>query len=158
MHMDQGSYSHQHSESLGKLNGSSQRAVHDRPCIGDRLTIRDAKSGIRFLVDTGADISVLPKTWAHRKCTPSTFQLFAANGFTIHTYGEKKLHLNFGLRRNFSWIFIIADIAQPIIGIDFLKNFGLIVDIRRKRLIDEITGLQHACQLSHRLSYQREYL
>ena len=67
--------------------------------------------------------------------------LFAADGTPISAYGTKLLNLNIGLRRIFSWEFIIADVSTPIIGSDFLKNTGLLVDIQRQRLIDPSTSL-----------------
>lgn len=69
-------------------------------------------------------------------------QLYAANGSTKNTYGEKLKTLNLGLRRNFKWIFNIADVAKPIIGADFLRNFGLTVDLQRRKLRDQTTNLE----------------
>lgn len=66
-------------------------------------------------------------------------RLFAANGTAISVYGKKKLYLNLGLLRDFAWIFLVADVGQPIIGADFLKYFGLLVDLRKRRLLDEMT-------------------
>jgi hypothetical protein len=40
------------------------------------------------------------------------YDLSAANGTTIHTYGWLPLSLNFGLRRDFTWCFIMADITR----------------------------------------------
>lgn len=46
-----------------------------------------------------------------------------------------------GLRRAYQWVFIIADVASPIIGADFLGNFALLVDVKHRRLIDSETSL-----------------
>jgi hypothetical protein len=35
----------------------------------------------------------------------------------------------------------IADVTQPLVGADFLSHFVLLVDCKRKRLLDEITSL-----------------
>lgn len=40
------------------------------------------------------------------------------------------------------WEFLIADVTKPIIGADFLYEFDLIVDVRRKKLIDRKTKLE----------------
>lgn len=61
-------------------------------------------------------------------------KLFAANGTEIKTFGEKYLTLNIGLRRQFSWKFIIADIKTPLIGADFLSHYDLLVDPKRNKL------------------------
>lgn len=95
---------------------------------------------MKFLVDTGADISVLPPS-LDSKIKPSSSCLFAANGTKINTYGEKRISLNFGLRRQLQWTFTVADVSCPIIGADFLRNFGLLVDMRRGKLIDSETQL-----------------
>jgi len=106
-----------------------------------RLLVNDKKSGMSLLVDTGSDVSVLPKSWSRRRKNTSKQQLFAANGSVIHTYGTRILELNLGLRRQFTWQFIIADVSQPILGADFLYRYDLMVDLRNRRLVDGITNL-----------------
>ncbi|UYV83524.1 hypothetical protein LAZ67_23001313 [Cordylochernes scorpioides] len=71
----------------------------------------------------------------------SDYKLYAANGAEIVTYGTKVRNLDIGLRRQFQWPFVIANTNRAIIGADFLNNFGLIFDIKNKRLIDGITNL-----------------
>ena len=105
--------------------------------------VKDRDSGALFLVDTGAQVSVTPPTAAdRRKGTTEGTVLQAANGSTIKTYGYRSLTLNLGLRRQFKWIFIIADVKQNILGADFLYNFNILVDIRNKQLIDNLTSLK----------------
>ena len=72
-------------------------------------------------------------------------ELYAANGSKIRTYGKKLLKLDFGLRRNFTWPFVIADVKQSIIGLDFLSNFDLLVDTKRNRIVDAKTSLFIRC-------------
>ncbi|GIX96543.1 retrovirus-related Pol polyprotein from transposon 297 [Caerostris darwini] len=67
-------------------------------------------------------------------------QLFAAYGTAIPTYGKRLLKLDLGLGREFNWPFIIAIVSQPIIGADFLRHFGLLVD--PLILIDPLTKLK----------------
>ena len=57
----------------------------------------------------------------------SNYKMYAANGSTISTYGIRTFELGLGLRRAFTWKFVIADVAKPIIGADFLNHFGLLV-------------------------------
>lgn len=53
----------------------------------------------------------------------------------------KSLSLNIGLRRTVRWVFIFADIKQPIIEADFLRRFILLVDITHKKFLDATTFL-----------------
>ncbi|KYB25159.1 hypothetical protein TcasGA2_TC034897 [Tribolium castaneum] len=126
----------------GKLEGPS--AV-EAMCDGadsqqNRLFITDQKSGIRYLVDTGAEVSVVPKRLVGKSTSgQSSHVLFAANNSPINTYGNKLLLLDLKLRRAFKWIFIIADVAKPIIGADFLNFYNLLPDLRNRRLVDAQT-------------------
>ncbi|GFQ90225.1 retrovirus-related Pol polyprotein from transposon 297 [Trichonephila clavata] len=76
-----------------------------------------------------------------KKLSPEPLQLLAANNSKILTYGSKLLNIDLGLRRKFSWKFLIASVPIPIIGADFLENFGLLVDLKRRKLIDSVTAL-----------------
>ncbi|GBM66744.1 Retrovirus-related Pol polyprotein from transposon 297 [Araneus ventricosus] len=96
----------------------------------------------KFLIDTDADISVIPPSTSKQHCQKSKLQLFAANGTEIPTFGQLLLKLDLGLRRAFHWPFVITNVSQPIIGADFLRHFGLLVDIRQGCLIDPLTKLQ----------------
>ncbi|VDN45512.1 unnamed protein product, partial [Dibothriocephalus latus] len=51
------------------------------------------------------------------------------------------LNLTINLRRYFSWIFVMADVPDAILGADFLTEFDLLVDCHRFRLLDRSTGL-----------------
>ncbi|GFQ75573.1 gag-pol polyprotein [Trichonephila clavata] len=76
-----------------------------------------------------------------KKLSPEPLHLFAANNSIILTYGSKLLNINLGLRRKFSWKFLIASVPIPIIGADFSENFGLLVDLKRRKLIDSVTAI-----------------
>lgn len=106
-----------------------------------RLFLKDDKTGFNFLIDTGADVSVLPKRYFSSTLSPID-NLSAANNSTIGVYGEKVLTVSLNLRRDFTHKFLIADVSKPILGADFLTNFDLIVDLKNKRLMDTSTNLQ----------------
>ncbi|CAK1589542.1 unnamed protein product [Parnassius mnemosyne] len=94
-----------------------------------------------FLVDTGSDLCVFPRSAIKTPCTPTKYSLIAANGTVINTYGVIQLQLDLGLRRTFTWNFTIANITKPIIGVDFLSFYNLLVDCRSQRLINGTTTL-----------------
>ena len=116
------------------------------PTINDqyearRIFLTDQKTKMALLVDTGADLCVFPRTKVRYQLQKCKYKLYAANGSCIATYGTITLELNFGLRRNFKWRFVVADVGRSIIGMDFLSYYGLLVDVRRKLLVDETTQL-----------------
>ncbi|UYV63627.1 hypothetical protein LAZ67_2005063, partial [Cordylochernes scorpioides] len=131
-------------ERVGKLQPADRVATNSSAGIQDcrnlRLFVTDKNTGLRFLVDSGADISIIPPKDKNRMPS-SDYKLYAANGTEIVTYGTKVRNLDIGLRRQFQWPFVIANTNRAIIGADFLNNFGLIIDIKNKRLIDGITNL-----------------
>ena len=96
----------------------------------NRLHVRDRASGQLFLIDTGADISLLP---ANPKIVvkPSGRRLFAANESRIDTFGESLRELDLGLRRAFRWNLCIAAVPYAIIG----------ADLKKRRLIDTATRM-----------------
>lgn len=97
--------------------------------------VQDQISGQRFLVDTGAAVSILPPSPADKRAVPSAFTLQAANGSAIPTYGNRRLTLTLRGRR-FQWTFTVAKVTQAILGADFLRNFHLMVDVGNRRLVD----------------------
>ncbi|XP_036346711.1 uncharacterized protein LOC118756023 [Rhagoletis pomonella] len=101
-----------------------------------------------FLVDFGADISVIPISTKLARARPSSISLFAENGSTVQTYGEVMLKLNLNLRREFLWNFIITDVSQGILGADFLGHHGLVVDLQGQRLVDRTTLVKTPCSVT----------
>ena len=99
------------------------------------LYARDRYSGRRFLVDTGAEVSVFPASRSDRQSPSQGNTLTAANGSSIRTYGKRAVSLNFN-NRHFRWTFTIAQVSQPLLGADFLRAHSLLVDIKGQRLID----------------------
>ena len=58
------------------------------------LHVTDKTSGVRFLVDTGAEVSVVPPSHVEHKRSQQTFTLQAVNNTAITTYGCKSLTLD----------------------------------------------------------------
>jgi len=127
----------------GKRVGLSLSGASDSSPKFSRLYVTDKVSGIRYFIDTGSDVSVYPTERLRMfKGKAEAYQLYAANGSIIPTYGTKILQPNLGLRRAFPWRFIIADVLQPIIGADFLAHYHLLPDMKRRKVIDGETGLE----------------
>lgn len=116
-------------------------AAQDCLSVTSRLFITDRKTKVQYLIDTGSDLCVFPRSAVQERRVKTKYELFAANGTVIATYGELPLTLDLGLRRAFTWRFIVADVSKPIIGIDFLGYYNLLVDCRNQRLVDGVTAL-----------------
>ncbi len=111
---------------------------HGRNAVNRLLLISDKLSQHKFCIDTGAQVSAFPATDSDRKL-PEGPNLQAANKSVIKTYGVRVLQLDFGLGFIIKWPFYIADIEQPLVGIDLLFHYGILVDVRRSRLIHSET-------------------
>ena len=124
----------------GKLDGQ-RIAATDSSGVSRLLHVADRQTGVRFLIDTGAQVSIIPHRMCPTRPKDPKVTLRAANGSNIATFGNISLTLNLGLRRTFRWIFVIAECACPIIGADFLARFGLLVDMSAHKVRDSVTDL-----------------
>lgn len=113
----------------------------------------DITSKTEFLIDTGADISLIPPS-LREKLNKSNLKLLAANKTQIDRFGIKRLILNLGFRWPFEWLFTIADVERCIIGADFLKQYALLVDIKNKRLLDPLSNIAVSAIYTTISSYQ----
>ena len=86
-------------------------------------------------------MNIIPPSKAKRTHRHDTFGLLAENNSPIVTYGTRSLTLNLGLRCNFRWVFMIANVRNAILGAKFLNHYGLVVDISRRRLLDTSSRL-----------------
>ena len=115
----------------GKLEGRAAAAVTAQPGQPGRLgLLRDTRSGVAYLVDTGAVFCVVPFSSAE---PPSGPLISAADGANIPCWGRQEVEVCAG-GRIFKWPFLKAAVAFPLIGTDFLVNFGLSVDLAAMRL------------------------
>lgn len=115
-------------------------ATTDGTNASRRLFVTDKLSGLRFLIDSGADVSVVPP-----RLSDPVHQvkgtLYAANGSHIKIYGERAMLLDFGLRRPIRCVCLIAQVPYAIIGADILYQHNLTLNLHSKMLKDAETGL-----------------
>ena len=102
--------------------------------------IWDRNNKLRFLVDTGAALSLIPYS-SEPSAKLSLLKLRAANKSSIDTYGRKTITLNIGMRRDYTWAFTLADVDIPILGADFLAHFQLAVYMNPRSLLDTTTSI-----------------
>ena len=142
---------------VGKRAGRpSVTAAAVGPSLNSLFFVRDHQSGQKYLVDTGAEVSVLPASAVDRRNGSKGRPLSAANGSTINTFGNRKVRLQL-CGRTYEWPFLIAAVQRPLLGADFLRRTGLLVDVRGRQLINaddfSSTPLTVAnCRLVHGLT------
>jgi len=129
----------------GKRQRQALMAADSGSTNSGRLFITDRVSNLRFLVDTGSDLCVVPRKLVPGCKEHTNSDLFAANHTPIPSYGWHILMLNLGLRRDFTWRFVVADVQPPIIGVDLLANVLLLVDCHN-RILDGVTSLSTSAQ------------
>ncbi|GBP84144.1 hypothetical protein EVAR_49151_1 [Eumeta japonica] len=81
------------------------------PNAPGRLFVTDCSTKMQFLVDTGSEICVFPRSAVQQQRAKTTYQLSAANGTTINTYGYINLEFDLSLRRDYPWRFVVADVT-----------------------------------------------
>lgn len=118
-------------------NATVVAATSSIPQHSSRLFIKDDATKLEFLIDSGSDVCAIP----HSKFksifnTGSEQSLSAANGSGINIYGSRVLKPSLGFNKSFPHTFLIASVTKPIIGADFLAKYGLLVDLKNKKLID----------------------
>lgn len=127
------------SRGLGKRAGRSPlRTTATGPSVNSLFYVHDHHSRRNFLVDTGAEASILPATSHDKQYLTAGRPLSAANGSDIRTFGTRSIKLLLG-KQHFKWNFILAAVTRPILGADFLRHSGMLVDVRGKQLVNAQT-------------------
>ncbi|VDK52201.1 unnamed protein product [Dibothriocephalus latus] len=87
--------------------------------FGSTYYVCDSKIGRRFLVDAGAQLSVIPPSPAVCRCPNRGFVLPAANCCPTTAFGLRCPSLDIGPSRLFPSIFMVADVPTALLGADF---------------------------------------
>jgi hypothetical protein len=114
---------------VGKRPG--RRRLFQLNAVGVLIYLADSVTGGTFLVDTGAAVSVYPHNGP--AATAESF-LTGPDNKPIKSWGTITKLLCFGGRK-FSCTFILAAVAKPILGVDFLAQHKLLVDAAARRVL-----------------------
>ncbi len=93
------------------------------PANAGLIFLTDELTNDRYLVDTGATLSIVP---CYQNSSPSGPLLKGADGQPIPSKGFIKKTVQFQ-GKLFTSTFLQAAVAGPILGIDFLRKFKVIV-------------------------------
>ena len=95
------------------------------------IYLQDSKSSRRFLIDSGASVSVFSDQGSSEKI--SGVKLLTSDGSSLTCSGSRIIPLQFG-NHKFEWPFQLAQVAIPILGADFLKPNNLLLDVSNQRV------------------------
>jgi hypothetical protein len=96
-----------------------EKTAEPNSSINSRIFVKDQNTKIRFLVDTRVDVCIFPRLKTTNYTRKSDYTLYAANGTKLVTYGDEIIAFNLCLCRTFSWRFIIANVKNFIIRMNF---------------------------------------
>ena len=75
------------------------------------LRFRDPNTELDFLIDTGAELSLVPPTWSERQQQQKNeSHLVIATSANIASWGKRQIDIQIG-DRNFAWNLLIADVT-----------------------------------------------
>ena len=99
------------------------------------MHIFDKLSNKKFLIDTGAVVSILPQTQPLSDQSAAPYiNLVAANGSGIPNFGFKTFSIDLGFGP-VQHDFLLAPVREPLIGIDFMYDNDLVVIPKTKQLL-----------------------
>ncbi|KFD66915.1 hypothetical protein M514_19236 [Trichuris suis] len=97
------------------------------------IHLLDQRSGMDFLVDTGAAVSLLPANQIlgnlHRQRKPS-YMLSTARQWLSTVLKHSQ---SISILPPAKWTFILANVETAIIGADFIHHHRLVVDLANSR-------------------------
>ncbi len=108
--------------------------------LGGLTYLTDSLSNTRFLVDTGAALSVIPYAGT-RPAAADAPRLAGADGAGIKSWGKVLKSVCFGGRLFTDVPFVLAAVNKPILGADFFSRHKLLVDTAGNRVLDAATLL-----------------
>ena len=85
-------------------------------------------------------MSLIPTRPEDKKNKDEKLVLTAANGSKITTYGCRLLYVKIGFDKALPFVFTVADVTDPLIGIDFLTHHDISIYPRHSQLIHHPSG------------------
>ena len=99
--------------------------------------MKDSLLDMKFLIDYGSTVSIVPLSYADNEEPATSRNLFALNLTEVKTYGKGDLTIVIGLsQKEMEWNLTVADTATANVGADFLLHYKLAIDVGVERLIE----------------------
>ena len=78
--------------------------------------MKDSLSDMKFLIDSGSTVSIIPLSYVDNEEPATSRNLFALNLTEVKTYGKRNVMIDIGLSQiEMEWNFIVADTTTAII-------------------------------------------
>lgn len=111
--------------------------IHDN--VDDQIIVDVliGKKCCRFIVDTGATISIIKKGISQRNIYNSNVTAKSVTGDQLRIYGKQNVFVTIEGKRSFSHEFLVANLEMTcdgILGMDFLKRIGAKLDLTTGKL------------------------
>lgn len=113
---------------LGKRASRPSVAMAVGNTNNHRYYVLDQRSNTKFLIDTGAEVSIIPAQYRDKLNGRRGEQLQGPSGEHIDGYGRRQVNLRLG-HLECTWNFLVAAVTIPILGADFFKHHKLTIDI-----------------------------
>ena len=107
------------------------------PAKSNLLYVTDTANNRKFFVDICSSVSLLPATEHKKRSKQPSYDLLATYGSKVATYGSAFINLVLSATLTLGWTFIIAEVDQAILGIDFLQSHNFSFDIRNLILLHQ---------------------
>lgn len=129
----------QNNATLNSLKSTNKGLMH----------VQDTETKTIYLIDNGAEKSIVPRT--HKEeMEPCNIKLFSPNNSQFKVYGTKDIIVTLS-NRPYKAKVIVADINYPILGIDFLKENRMIIDLDQYTIMSKNDNIIHQ-------SYKRKHI
>ena len=99
---------------FGKRAGRPLKNSAVGPWEKNTMTVWDRRSGRSFLVDCGADESLLPASAADKRHRAASTRLIAANGTLIKTWGKRESSILLSKGHAFTQVFSLSRRHRPL--------------------------------------------
>lgn len=105
------------------------------------MHVQDTETKTIYLIDNGAEKSIVPRTY-EEEIEPCNIKLFSPINSQFKVYGTKDIIVTLS-NRPYQAKVIVADINYPILGIDFLKENKMIIDLDQYTIMSKNDNIIH---------------
>lgn len=127
---------------FNKNNRINNITVHNNQSL---LYIKDDVTKLKYLIDSGAQKSVVPlKAINSRNLVQTGTKLLTPNNAEIKVYGTTKIKISID-GKEYNLDTIVADVNTPILGTNFLHDNQIVIDHHDNSITSKLDNIKHYC-------------